>query len=99
MKYQIMFVSSISEPFAVPFTFRAPQIRIFFQESLFQNQLIIIFLNKGLPNMILVKVKCYVNVENHFLTFIKHITFTRIMFGAPLIILCRKKVFNKKGLV
>ena len=31
--------------------------------------------------MILVKVICYVNVENHFLTFTKHITFTRIMLG------------------
>ena len=27
---------------------------------------------KGMPNMILVKVICYVNVENHFLTFTKH---------------------------
>ena len=34
--------------------------------------------------MILVKVICYVNVENNFLTFIKYITFTRIMLGTPL---------------
>ena len=40
---------------------------------------------KGVPNMILVKVICYVDVENHFLTFTKHITFTRIMLGMPFI--------------
>ena len=34
--------------------------------------------------MIHVKVICYVNVENHFLTFTKHSTFTRIMLGMPL---------------
>ena len=28
--------------------------------------------DKGIPNMILVKVICYVNVENHFLTFTNH---------------------------
>ena len=39
---------------------------------------------KGVPNMILVKVICFVNVENHFLTFRKHITFTRNMIGTPL---------------
>ena len=42
-----------------------------------------------MPNMILVKVICYVNVENHFLTFTKHITFTRIMLGTPLVISAR----------
>ena len=26
---------------------------------------------------------CYVNVENHFLTYTKHIIFARIMLGAP----------------
>ena len=35
--------------------------------------------------MIFVKVICYVNVENHFLTFTKHIIFTRIILGTPLI--------------
>ena len=30
--------------------------------------------------MIIVKVICYVNVENHFLTFTKQITFTSIMY-------------------
>ena len=40
-------------------------------------------LPKGVPNMILVKVICYVNVENHFLTFTKHITFTRTILGTP----------------
>ena len=40
-------------------------------------------IGKGLPNMILVKEICYVNVENHFLTFTKHITFTRIILGTP----------------
>ena len=39
---------------------------------------------KGVPNMILVKVICFVNVENHFLTFTKHITSTRIVLGMPL---------------
>ena len=33
------------------------------------------------------KVICYVNVENHFLTFTKHITFTRIMLGMPLFVI------------
>ena len=33
--------------------------------------------------MILLKVICYVNVENHFLTFTKHKTFTRTMLGTP----------------
>ena len=37
-----------------------------------------------MPNMILVKLICYVDVGNNFLTFIKHITFTRIMLGMPL---------------
>ena len=40
-----------------------------------------------MPNIILVKVICYVNVENHFLTFTKHITFTRIMLGTPLFLI------------
>ena len=31
--------------------------------------------HKGVPNMIIVKVICYVNVENYFLTFTMHITF------------------------
>ena len=38
----------------------------------------------GVPNMILVKLICFVNVENHFLKFTKYITFTRIMLGTPL---------------
>jgi len=33
--------------------------------------------------MIFVKEICYVNVENNFLTFTKHINFTRIMLGMP----------------
>ena len=44
----------------------------------------IIFDERVVPNMILVKVMCYVNVENPFLTFTKHIMFTRIMLGIPL---------------
>ena len=40
---------------------------------------------KGVPNMILVKVICYVNMENHFLTFEKHMTFSMIMLGIPFI--------------
>ena len=35
-----------------------------------------------------VNVKCYVNVKNHFLTFPKHLTFTRIMLGTPLSDFC-----------
>ena len=38
---------------------------------------------KDEPNMILVNVKCCVKVENHFLTFTKHMTFTRIVLGMP----------------
>ena len=34
--------------------------------------------------MIIVKVIFYVNMENHFLTFTKEITFTSIMLGTPL---------------
>ena len=40
--------------------------------------------NIYIANMILVKMICYVNVENHFLTFTKHITFTRTILGTPL---------------
>ena len=47
--------------------------------------------------MILVKVLCYVNVENHFLIFTKHITFARIMLGTPFtlyaLILNKTKVY------
>ena len=39
---------------------------------------------KGVPNMILVKVICFVNLENHFLTFTEHITSTGNMLGTPL---------------
>ena len=42
---------------------------------------------KGLSNLILVKVICYVNVENHFFTFTKYITFTGIKLGSPFFIL------------
>ena len=44
----------------------------------------LLFWEKGVPNMILVKMICYVNVENNFLTFTKLITFTRIMLGTLL---------------
>ena len=37
------------------------------------------------PNMIIVKLICCVNVENHFLSFKKHITLTRIILGTPLL--------------
>ena len=53
-------------------------------------------IKKGVPNMILVKVICYVNVENHFLTFIKHIKFARIMLGTPLNNY-KYRVIKKKG--
>ena len=45
---------------------------VWFFISLFTyfSSIIKTFFQKGVSNMILVKVICYVNVENHFLTFI-----------------------------
>ena len=55
---------------------------------------------KGVPNMILVKVICFVNVENHFLKFTMYITFTRIMLGTPLYVKfmnCRSIFYPHNG--
>ena len=51
-------------------------IRIIWYSNILDQKVPFIFSNrsicKGMPNMILVKVICYLNVENHFLTFTKH---------------------------
>ena len=52
----------------------------------------IVLNTKGVPNLICLNVICYVNMENHFLTFTKHIAFTRIMLGTPFLRFVTNKV-------